>query len=405
MDKDFLRKEGESFIDYADRLISGKEDGIYDIDKTEIYQLLFDKEISSNEARKRFYGISELIKKLKEEGFEEITEEDILKQIDIKKIELQKEKYKIQTLRLDLNRIIRETSRNELLYEEFIRTIKECDPLPLPEFTELKIQKSDKKYILSFADSHFGKEFESITNFYNLDEVYNRFNKLLNEIIEIINECNINELIVLALGDLIEGMCLRISQLTNLKIGITNQTVQFMRFIVRWLNKLSEYVNITYYSVPYSNHSQIRPFGSKANDFAKEDMEQIIFAYVYDMLDKNQRIKVEECNTKHLILDIFKYKIIATHGHDVKNVDDFIKDISDKYKVFFDYAFIAHKHSSGNKSVGEGTTNNCEVINIPSIMGSDEYADSLLVGSKAGATLIEFTESQGKRKTYDIILN
>jgi len=29
----------------------------------------------------------------------------------------------------------------------------------------------------------------------------------------------------------------------------------------------------------------------------------------------------------------------------------------------------------------------------------------LLVGSKAGATLIEFTDKQGKRKTYDIILN
>jgi hypothetical protein len=38
-------------------------------------------------------------------------------------------------------------------------------------------------------------------------------------------------------------------------------------------------------------------------------------------------------------------------------------------------------------------------------MGSDNYADDLLVGSKAGASLFEFTESQGKRKTYDIILN
>lgn len=333
------------------------------------------------------------------------TVDNSLNEIEVKKVELQKEKYKLQTLRLDLNRIIRESSRSELLIEEFLNAIRDCERLPYPEFKELKYQKNGKAYILSFADSHFGKEFESITNEYNLDIVYDRFNKLLNETIEIIDECNIQHLIVLSLGDLIEGMCLRTSQLTNLKIGITKQTVQFMRFIVSWLNKLSEYVEITYYQTPYANHSQIRPFGTKANEFANEDMEQIIFAYIHDMLESNERIEVKECVTKYITLNVFNYNIICGHGHDIKNVNDFLKDASDKYRIFFDYGFFAHKHSGGTKSVGEGITNNCEIINVPSIMGSDDYADDLFVGSKAGATLIEFTEKQGKRKTYDIILN
>ncbi len=400
-----LKKDGENFLEYADRLIEAKENNQIDIDKSELWNLLVNEKMSSEESRKRLYGAKAIISKLKEEGYESITEDDVLRKIEVQKVELQKEKYKIQTLRLDLNRIIRESSRTELLYEEFISTLKECEKIPLPQFKELHNQPANKQYILSFADSHFGKEFESITNEYNLDIVYERFNKLLNEIIEIAEECKINKLIILALGDLVEGMCLRINQLTSLKIGITKQTVQFMRFIVQWLNKVSEYVEITYYSTPYSNHGQIRPFGSKANDFVSEDMEQIIFAYVHDMLKNNPRIEVKECNNKHLIFKIFDYNMIASHGHDIKSPYDFIKDASDKYKIFFDYAFFAHKHSSGNKAVGEGDTNNCEIINIPSIMGCDEYADDLLVGSKAGATLIEFTEKQGKRKTYDIILN
>jgi hypothetical protein len=178
-----------------------------------------------------------------------------------------------------------------------------------------------------------------------------------------------------------------------------------MRFIVSWLNKLSEYVEITYYQAPYANHSQIRPFGTKANEFANEDMEKIIFAYIYDMLEGNSRINVVECDEKYIIFKIFKYNIIASHGHDIKNVDTFLKDISNKYRIFFDYGFFAHKHSEALRTVGESDTNNCQVINVPSIMGSDEFADELLIGSKAGATLIEFTEKQGKRKTYDIILN
>jgi hypothetical protein len=178
-----------------------------------------------------------------------------------------------------------------------------------------------------------------------------------------------------------------------------------MRFIVAWLNKLSEYVEITYYQAPYANHSQIRPFGTKANEFANEDMEKIIFTYISDILASNPRINVVKCDEKYIIFKIFNYNAIACHGHDVKNVSTFLKDISNKYRIFFDYGFFAHRHSGDIKTVGEGFTNNCDVINIPSIMGSDDYADDLLVGSKAGATLIEFTDKQGKRKTYDIILN
>jgi hypothetical protein len=291
-----------------------------------------------------------------------------------------------------------------LLVEEFINALKQTEAIPCPEFKPLQIQKFDSQYILSFADAHFGKEFESITNEYNLEIVYDRFNQLLSEMIVLIEECHIQKLIVLALGDLIEGMCLRISQLSSLKIGITSQTVSFMRFLVKWLTKLSEYVEIEYYSTPYSNHGQIRPFGTKANEFVLEDMEQIILAYVYDMLQGNSRIAVKDCPNKHVIFQIFDYYIIATHGHDVRDIDDFIKDISDKYKIFFDYGFFAHKHRGATKTVGEGLTNNCEIINIPSVMGCDIYADDLLVGSKPGATLIEFTEEQGKRKTIDIIL-
>lgn len=399
------RLDNENFIDYCDRLISGKESGFYDLEKSEIWELLFNEKISTDEARKRLYGVKAMVSKMQTEGCRNLTEQEIIDKITSRQIEAEKEKYKVQALRTDLNRIVRETSRTELLIEEFINSIKKYGNIPSPEFKELQIQKTNKEYVLSFADVHFGKEFTSITNFYNMEVVYERFNKLFNETLEIIEECGIEHLTILSLGDMIEGSCLRISQMQSLQIGIVDQTVEFMRFIASWLNKLSEYVNITYYQTIYSNHSQIRPFGTKANDFVNEDMEKIIYAYVHDMLENNPRITVVDNKSKYIIFKIFKYNIIACHGHDIKNLDDFIKDASEKYRIFFDYAYFAHKHSLGMKAVGEGFTNNCEVINVPSIMGSDDYADSLFVGSKAGATLIEYTEQQGKRKIYDIILN
>ena len=406
----YKRKESEDTIPYLLRLAEIKiEEKPDDLDWSDIAEYCnFNCHYDSlrKALQPKGYGAYEIYKYLKNKMVSEnVSDDKILQEYEIKKIELQKEKVKIQSLRLDMNRIIRESSRTELLYEEFINTLKEMCNISIPEFKPLLNQDIKKEYILSFADSHVGKEFKSITNEYDLDIAYDRFNKLLSETIEIIEENNINKLTVLALGDVIEGACLRISQMQQLKIGIVQQTIQFMRFIVSWLNELSKYVEITYYQAPYSNHSQIRPFGTKANEFASEDMEKIIFVYIHDILENNPRINIVECKEKYIIFKIFDYNVIASHGHDIRNVDTFLKDVSNKYRIFFDYGFFAHRHSGNIKVVNEGLTNNCEVINIPSVVGSDDYADQLLVGSKAGATLIEFTERQGKRKTYDIILN
>jgi len=406
----YKQKESESTIDYLLRLAEIKiEEKPDDLEWSDIAKYCgFDCHYDSlrKALQPKDYGGLAIYKYLKDKLISEnVTDDKVLNEYEVKKIELQKEKNKIQSLRLDMNKIIRDSSRTELLYEEFINTLKEMCNIPIPDFKPLLNQNIKKEYILSFADSHVGKEFKSITNEYSLDIAYDRFNKLLSETIEIIEENNINKLTILALGDVIEGACLRISQMQQLKIGIVQQTIQFMRFIVSWLNELSKYVEITYYQAPYSNHSQIRPFGTKANEFASEDMEKIIFAYIHDILENNPRINIVECKEKYIIFKIFNYNIVACHGHDIRNVDTFLKDISNKYRIFFDYGFFAHRHSGNIKVVNEGLTNNCEVINIPSIMGNDTYADELLVGAKAGATLIEFTERQGKRKTYDIILN
>ena len=406
----YLIKSNESDFEYLMRLVEIKmEERPDDLDWVDIVKycgLSCHYDSLRKAMQPEEYGGYAIYKKLKDDiGKGLISEEDVWKEFEIKKIELQKEKDKIRTLRLDMNRIVRESARTELLYEEFLEEVRKTCSVPIPEFQPLKSQSCSKGYVLSFADSHLGKEFKSITNEYNIDIVYSRFNKLLSEVFEIIQENNINKLTILALGDLIEGMCLRISQLQQLQIGMVSQTVQFMRFIVSWLNELSRYTEIVYHQVPYSNHSQIRPFGTKANEFASEDMENIIFTYVHDILKHNPRITIVECDTKYVIFKIFNYNVIACHGHGIKDRKRFLKDVGEKYKIFFDYGFFAHYHSNNITTVGEGATNNCDIINVPSIMGTDDYADDLFVGSKAGATLIEFTEQQGKRKTYDIILN
>jgi hypothetical protein len=49
---DFKKMESETFLDYAERLMNGREEGIYDLDKVDIYKLLYGEDVSSDHARK-----------------------------------------------------------------------------------------------------------------------------------------------------------------------------------------------------------------------------------------------------------------------------------------------------------------------------------------------------------------
>lgn len=324
---------------------------------------------------------------------------------DSKILEIQKEKIKISSLRNDINRHIRQLARNELLLEEFVRAVEE-NKYYQPTFQRLKKQKENTEHVLAFSDVHFGKEFKSATNEYNISIVEKRFEELYNEVCEYVEENNVSLLHIVNLGDSIEGMYLRISQLRSLQIGLVDQVMQFTNLLINWLSKISEIVKVNYYAVKSSNHSQTRPFESKPNEFVLEDMERMInynLKLVFDC--PNSRVKIIESKDKFLSFNLLGYEIVLLHGHEIRNYNSLLKDIAWKYRKFYDYAFVGHKHVSGIIGSGESDTNNCEVIRVPSIMGSDEYADQLLVGNKAGAIFVEFNKRQGKRRITDVILN
>ena len=330
--------------------------------------------------------------------------ENKLKELDLKRIELEKERKKVQTTKLEYNKLLRETGRQEMLFDEIKQAIKIIQP---PKFNPLiKNTPKNKEGILSLSDIHFGKAFVSLTNEYSEDIVYKRMNKLIEKTVDICIKEGLNKLIIINGSDSIEGMCLRVSQLQNLSIGIVEMTIRFSKFMAEWLNKLSQYIYVDYYHVSECNHSQIRPFGTKTTQFPKEDMEKIVITYIHDVLKSNERIKVHnEFDDDFIEFKIFNYNVIAKHGHTIKNFKNIIKDLSIQHRKFYDYCYLGHVHHSESITISEGVNNNCELLIIPSIMGSDSYSDKLMVGAKAGARLDIFINGEGHSITYNINLN
>ncbi|WP_125001031.1 hypothetical protein [Clostridium tagluense] len=336
--KDSLRKANDTFV------------GGYAVHK--YYQELINKNITGN-----------------------ITDKNIIKEIEDKKIELQKERIKLNTTKVELNKWIREDARLELLFDGIKESIVKIE---VPNFKTIEINNGQKEGLLGISDFHFGKLFVSINNKYSEDIFYERMNKLASETVELCKINGISHLHVLNCGDDVEGMTLRISQMASLQYGLTDQVIKIARYMAKFLNKLSEDLEITYHHVLSGNHSEIRAFGDKS--FTFENMERIIIIYIHDILENNKRIHIPVYNGKYLSFKIFDYNIYAQHGQKIKNPKRVIADISQQYRRFFDVAYFGHLHHDCQMTTNEASTHDCEVVYIPSIMGSDEFSDDNFFG-------------------------
>lgn len=326
-----------------------------------------------------------------------------LDEIDMKIHELEKQKVKIRTLNLELSRYRREEAREELLYEQIKEEMKTLDtPMFRPLYKSINQRK--KGWVLGLSDIHFNSYFEILNNSYSIEIVKDRFNTLLNDMVEIINKEKISKIIVLNNGDSIQGLI----HLSDIKINqttVVKSVVEFSRFMAEWLNELSKYVEVTYIQPSTSNHTELRIFDTKAGN-TDENLEYIIINYITDLLKNNNRIKViSNLETNFVRFNLCGYEFITMHGHGIKSINNVLDKLTAQHRVFFDYAILGHLHSGQVLTSSEGNTNNRQIIVLPSIVGSDPYSQSLMLGSKSEAKLMCFEETKGNNITYNLILN
>jgi hypothetical protein len=269
----------------------------------------------------------------------------------------------------------------------------------------LETNDGKKAGVLGFGDEHFGKEFVSQNNEYNEKIYLERMSQLIADTVKVIKKEQLDELTVLNGADSVEGMALRVSQLTALQYGFIDQVIKYARYKVEWLKELSKYVKIRYIHIPSANHTELRLHNTGRSEMPKEDVERIIAVYIHDMLKDNERIDVPLYDEGVVDFEVLNYSIVAAHGHQIKSKKNAIRDLSMLKRKFFDFMYLSHFHHGNTLTVGEGLTHNIEVIQLPSIMGSDEYSDGFMAGAKSGASLDIYEEGKGRSISYNFILN
>lgn len=308
--------------------------------------------------------------------------------------ELQKERYKVQTEKLELNKWLREQARDEMILDEIKKSIHQIKEFDTPEYIEPI--DCNNTYLFCFGDAHYGIEFEikdllgNILNTYSPEIFEERMWSLRDKLIKIIQKENIRELTIFELGDGIQGIIRLNSQLMKLRYGIIDSGILYANFLSNWLNELSKYVRINFQMVIDSNHNQIRICNAPKNAFPEENLSKVMLALIKERLRNNPNISIIDNETGMNYVRLSGYNILGIHG-EVKNISETANQFSRSYQCNIDYIISAHIHHRKSEEIGKRS----ECLSVRSIIGTDPYGLSLNKTADAGASLFVFDQIDG----------
>ena len=403
-----MQQPNESPKEYRIRLYKNKD--VYGLSAKEIGALCneaFGVDWDESTHRKKTKNYLEGYEDAKEEFLSQAntskTIEDLIEEDKELKREIQRERMKLQTEKIEYNRWQRELARDELFEEKVIESIKK-NINTQNEPIEISPVHGDREAVLCIADMHFGKEFveyginNEVLNAYSPEIFHDRMNRLFNETIEILERNHISYLKILNLGDALDGF-LRNSQLWTLRFGVIDSANLFGEYMGKWLKSLSKYTYIDYYQTS-GNHGECRFLDGVKGGHLHENIEKVTGNYIRIINEDNPNFLMHENNSGFIFTNVEGYNILGIHG-EVRDLAEALKDYEEIYDTKISYLIAGHKHRG--EFLNCGIRKGC--IGIGSVVGVDDYSVKLRKSADATATLLIFEEGKGKVDEHTFVLN
>jgi hypothetical protein len=263
------------------------------------------------------------------EGQEEIEQENQLERSAKVLQSIRKARKELGIERSINNEQIRDISLYKLMNDEIKSAIKSLPKLDVKPLTSDKSDKSFEEHIVAIGDFHYtGIPTE-------LDTISLAFQKIKRHV----KDEKLKKLHLFEMGDTIEGASLRSSQLMGVKTGMVTQIIEVAEAYARNLEILASEVDLHFYSVDSSNHTQLRNLGTKQNELVEEDLMMVFNNYIRTRLPKLKVTTGIDILTKINGFDIF-----ISHGHLVGKKEGYIDKIANTRNANVDYGFFGHYH-------------------------------------------------------------
>lgn len=321
-----------------------------------------------------------------------------LNKMDLKIIELRKEKIKYQDQKRELRKLEREWGRAEHFYDEIKETINNIKPLRQMEVnSKYCTEDINKEGLLLLSDFHVGLFCDNYWNEFNKDILYKRVNKLLNKVIEYGKLNKINKLHIFSLGDLINGFIHITARITNTE-NVIQQTQLGAELLSNFLLKLSENFPEIYFYNTVGNHDRLTP--NKQESLIDENFMFLIPWYLKARLKNINNIKFVDNKIDNgiIVAKICGKYVFGVHG-DRDRVKDVVPNLTLMLKIIPSMVCLGHTHHHE-----ENEFDNIDVVVNSSLSGVDNYAKDIRKISKPSQKLIIFTDKDWRECTYNINL-
>lgn len=386
------RREGETDYEYCFRLSYAKVREGLDIDWQEIVNLC-NINWSADHCRKTMIGAIRHQDYIDSKTKEQLESEQYEKLIQ-KELELKKEKVKVQDLKTQVNKQIRELARKENLGEILEEKLDKL-PNQMINMNYINHMPSKKQGIAMISDVHYGMVVDNFLNKYNPDIAQERMNYLTDKIIEYSKLNNLDVMNVCLLGDMISGEQYLSVRLEN-RENLINQIINVSELLSEAIYKISLNVPFVAVSIADGNHERVY---NKKENLNKDNYTELIRKFLELKLKDVSNITFTEnvYDNNIISFECCGNTVVGLHGDKCKK-DKVSYEMYNMLNKKIDIILMGHFHQ-----ISQDICYETIVYRNGSFIGTDEYARNLNLNTYPTQKLLIVSEL-GVECCYDIRL-
>ena len=326
---------------------------------------------------------------------EEIKSEITLSDVELKEINLKKERIKLQDLRTSINKDIRFLARKESLNDLIKESIKDLHPINFKQPEHL--HSEDNEMVIQISDPHFGLTVDNEFEKYNEDIFLERLANYTLQIIDIKKKEKINKCHLCFSGDALSGI-IHETIIRNNQYGIVEQTKRFSEYMSKFIEKLSNHFEEVIIHFVTGNHSRNNELKDKAEN--KDRYENFVLEFIELRTANLENVKFEKSILDNTIAEFYikGHYCCLYHGDygSTKNAPSQMLALLDKKPKMI---FLGHRHIFEILTIDR-----CKVITSGVWVTHDEYCTNHRYAGENSQT-VTIVGDKGFISAYDCKLN
>ena len=345
------------------------------------------------------YGSKKTLELVDNATEDRIEDHDIIRELDVKKAELQRERQKFFDQRREYNKLMTADGRKEHLYAtlaEAAANLTSTVGVVYEDRDLLPTGRGQNEAVLVFSDWHYGMVANNVFNTYNTEMCKQRVRAVVDLAIQRIQLHECSQLHVFVLGDLVHGSIHTSARVASEEL-VADQIMQVAEILAQSVLELSKCVCNTNVYMTYGNHG--RTVQNKNDSIHRDNIERLIPWWLTQRFKDNPYITVmPESDTEFIIADVCGHKFCASHGDldSVKTSPRLLTALFHKqYGVDLEYILLGDKHHRETFEELGVTAMICS-----SLCGSDDYANDKRLFSSPAQLLLIVNRDEGVDAEY-----